>query len=130
MKLFKNLFKKRETVEDRIKKLESRIFKKKEKKDTKWYFNSLMSFMGDWEPETLEARVDKIREDFEELDRKFDLLERYLNIEYFKVDEKTATYDWADKTSNEGFRKAKKTYQQMKKDKEGAKAKERDEYDY
>lgn len=123
-------FKKKTKVSeiDRITALEARIFS--EKKEEK---NSLSSFWGgllyasyDWKPETIEDRIQKLRDDFEELDHKFDLLERYLKIEYFKVDEQTATYDWADKTSNEGFRAIKQTYEEMKALKEKTRTEDED----
>ncbi len=44
-------------------------------------------------PRTLWGEVEQLRRDFEELDKKFDDLERYLKIEHFS------------KTESEGFRK-------------------------
>jgi hypothetical protein len=67
---------------------------------------------------TLVSESKSIREDFEELNKKFDALERYLQVEYYKEDKETQVYDWADKKHSEGFRKTKKTYEQMKKEKE------------
>lgn len=63
---------------------------------------------------TIISRHKRLREDFEELDKKFDALERYLKIEFYKKDEETQIYDWADKNHTEGFRKASKTYEEMK----------------
>lgn len=112
------------TLEERILALESEVGtedKKIDKGDSFWGV-SIFSMMYSYK-KSLREEAKSIREDFNELDHKFDLLERYLEIEYFKVDEKTATYDWADKTSNEGFRKAKKGYAALKAEKE-AKEKE------
>lgn len=64
---------------------------------------------------SLLGKHDALRKDFEELDEKFDALERYLQIEYYKEDKETQVYDWADKKHSEGFRKTAKTYEQMKK---------------
>lgn len=129
----KSLFRKKTKVSevDRITALEKRIFseKKEEKKDF-WgasMLNSILYYNYDWKPQTLEDRLEQQKKDFKELDHKFDLLERYLKIEYFKTDENTATYDWANKTSNEGFRAIKETYEEMKALKEKAKSTEDDE---
>lgn len=116
------------TIEERIAALESEVGteeKEEEKKSDSYFGLSIydMMWVGSNYKKTLREEAESIRKDFEELDHKFDLLERYLEIEYFKVDEKTATYDWADKTSNEGFRKAKKGYAALKAEKE-AKSKE------
>ncbi len=128
MKFLKKLFKKKPKV-DRIAVLEARIFseKKPEKKSMYSLMDSLWMGMYHWEPTTLEERIEQQKKDFEELDHKFDLLERYLKIEYFKNDETTATYDWADKTSNEGFRAIKTSYEEMKALKEKAKRVEDDD---
>lgn len=126
---FKKLFKNKPKV-DRIAALEARIFS--QKKEEKRGFNGILNSIWLWDysfmPKTLEERLEDQKKDFEELDHKFDLLERYLKIEYYKVDETTATYDWADKTSNEGFRPVKQTYEQMKSEKEKA-SRNNNEYD-
>lgn len=113
------------TLEERISALESEVgTEEKKKEETVDIFGSYI-FSAAWPlfnyKKSLRDEAKSIREDFNELDKKFDLLERYLGIEYFKVDEKTATYDWADKSTNEGFRKAKKSFEDMKKEKEEAK---------
>lgn len=120
-----------EMLENKIEVLENLVGKfeeenKSEKPDD--YLSSLtFSLIYDWwdsKPKTLiqkhkslQKEHDQLVTDFKELDHKFDLLERFLQVEYFKIDEKTATYDWANKTSNEGFRKIKQTYEEMKEEK-------------
>jgi hypothetical protein len=116
-------------LQERIEKLEGTVgeFKKKERTEGQLsYFNIVNSWLDGWttppentlvqKHEVLQKKHEQLKENFLELDHKFDLLERYLQIEYFKIDENTATYDWADKTSNEGFRKA-KPYEAVKAEK-------------
>jgi hypothetical protein len=113
--------KKRKTIEERIAWLESEVGTEKEPENKRTNLEYLLAPIWLWDTKkTIREEAKELRKDFEELDHKFDLLERYLGIEYFKVDEQTATYDWADKTSNEGFRKAKKSFEDMKKEKEEA----------
>ena len=106
--------------DERLAKLESVIGKRKEKARS----NSLMFhyintyFEWDKKDEGLVHEIDSLRADFEELDKKFDALERYLKVEFFKEDTEIQVYDWADKNHKEGFRATKKTYEEMKKDKE------------
>lgn len=59
----------------------------------------------------------KLRADFQELDNKFDKLEQFLQVEYFKTDEKVQVYDWAEEKHTEGFRKT-KPYEEVKNIKE------------
>jgi len=120
---FKFPFKKKEKV-DRIAALEARIFSAKKTEETGKYvslLNSIWSWDYNYTPKTLEERLEDQKKDFEELDRKFDALERYLQIEYYKEDTETQVYDWADKKHSEGFRKAPKKYEEMKAEKEAAK---------
>ncbi len=122
MELFK-IFKKKPKPVDRVAALEARIFAEKPKPKGNSYafmdYAIINWFSGS--PKTLEDTITDNHKDFLELDRKFDALERYLQIEYFKMDEETQVYDWADKTHKEGFRKAPKKYEELKEEKEAAK---------
>lgn len=78
----------------------------------------LYSFIvWDWDstPKTLSEKYERLKQDFEELDHKFDLLERYLSIELIKQKTENQTYDWADKKEEEYFRKT-KSYEATKKE--------------
>lgn len=109
-----------------ITKLEGTVGEIKPKKENIVNISGLMWF-GNYEYadmslagrySSLSTKHDKLQDDFEELDKKFDALERYLQIEYYKEDKETQVYDWADKKHSEGFRKTKQTYEEMKADKD------------
>lgn len=99
--------------------LKARLGKEKKVK-SEWPFYTITSdfWFGKPRDNSLFAKHQQLRDDFEELDKKFDALERYLQVEYYKEDKETQVYDWADKKHSEGFRKTDKTYEQMKKSKE------------
>ncbi len=106
------------SLQKRISSLEKEIGEEKEEGISDYLFWSGFSIFGDSpKVNSLHSRIKSVRDDFNELDKKFDSLERYLQIEYYKEDKETQVYDWADKNHSEGFRKCKKTYEQMKKDK-------------
>ena len=97
--------------------LESLVGKPEKEKST-WSSKILFGFY-DWEPvdNSLSAKYTRLRKDFEELDKKFDDLEKYLQIEYFKTDESVQVYEWENTEKRQGFRKT-KPYEVIKKEKE------------
>lgn len=105
-----------EKIENRLNKIESFVGKEEEPKDKGGLYSVLDSLIfNSWGggKKTLADKYDQLRKDFEELDKKYDALERYLKIEYVKTTEETQTYDWADKKNTEGYRKT-KSYDEVK----------------
>lgn len=126
--MFKNI----KELEIKIEKLEKVVGKNKEIKEAKETSTNLFTNMyealirpyGYSKPETLVEKYDdllnrhnNLKKDFEELDNKFDHLERFLKIEFFKQKTDVQVYDWASTDEKEGFR-ATKSYDEVKKAKE------------
>ncbi len=89
-----------------IEQLEKRIFKREEKKSKYSIWDSM--FLGtsfSFQEKSLEERFESFLKDFEELDNRFDKLEEYLGIEYFKKSEQIQRGDFAWDEKSEGFRK-------------------------
>lgn len=134
MSIFRNEKSKEKTeLEKRIDWLESEVGTTPEEKKQEmgdYYGGLLMPYwiFGGYK-KTLRNEAKSIRKDFEELDKKFDALERYLQIEYYKEDTETQQYDWADKKHSEGFRKAAKSYEAVKEEKDKNEKEERSSCD-
>ena len=94
--------------------LEKRVGVEKKSEDTNIF---RWAFAWDFMPQDLTSKTKQLRDDFEELDKKFDELEKYLQIEYYKIDTEVQVYEWADKEKTEGFRKT-KPYKEIKAAKE------------
>ena len=103
------------TIEERITQLENEIGKE----DVKDGGTSVFAiYYSSWlKSPSIRDNIKQLRQDFEELDKKFDALERYLQIELILGTEEKQTYDWAEKKDIYEFRKCKKTYEEMKKEK-------------
>lgn len=106
------------SIEKRLEEVEGEVLPKKEESHST-YLGLLYSipFFGAPYQNSLRSKVEKLRKDFEELDVKFDALERYLQIEFVLGEQSTQTYDWAEKKEIKEYRKCKKTFEEMKKEK-------------
>jgi hypothetical protein len=93
-------------LRERLDRLEAHVGSTPKQNYSDDYLFGVPVFSWRWHlPQTLTDQIKQLRDDFEELDKKFDDLEKYLRIEHFSKTEKVAVLDEAYENKSEGFRK-------------------------